>query len=175
MRSVASAEGSAQGLMERPSALAIHPRHQYAYAGVADGALYPMVLVVVWRRQRRQVRDATGHAAHGRGAFPRRRHLSFSCGAEAGVWVWDAQTLVLLQVLQPSLRVEAMVLLPRGPAEIAFVGSLTDESGGASAVTGAATTAASAALLPSPLKKYAKVAAKETDGGERAHDGVRAV
>ena len=51
--------------------------------------------------------------------------LVFSCAAEPGIRVWDAASLAPLQVLQPTLVVEALVMVP--PPALALAGDAAKE------------------------------------------------
>ena len=172
-------------LGSRPTCVAVHPSHSYAYAGGADGRLYAMALTLheegpeagtpppgstsqVERARGRSLRwaDAADAGPVRSVASGSDGSLVYTCSVEPGIRIWDAHTLALLQQLQPTMGIESFTLVQRplgmGSGGTQDAGEIDSKiaSDGAAGAEGSRQGAAGGgvAFNVQPLKKFSEAA-----------------
>ena len=166
--SVCSAEFS-----EALTAAAIHPQHTTVYAGSVTGSIYPIPLLLETDTPRiarvQSMRSGASHSGQVRSICVSGDGLRlFSCGTDPGLRAWDAQTMALLQVFQPSMIINSLVLICERPDALGVGrgGSVSANTGAAS--LGAFNTGGTTAVLLAPLKKFCEVLPDDGEASLRA-------
>ena len=161
--------------------LCLHPRHLAGYAGGVDGNLYAVPLL-------QPESTSTPSAAGGAGASGSTPSILsacasrsgavrslvasldgtriLSCGAEAGLKIWDSRSLSLLATLQPTLSFECIVALPAA-IDLGTAGAGGSATDAPSMADGSnlSDVAVPPPFVLLPLKKFADPPLEDDGGG----------